>query len=43
VRHHTLLCCVTASGDSYCPMLITPTASARKFLIPVWETTSISL
>jgi hypothetical protein len=30
VRHHTLLCCVTASGDSYCPMLIAPTASARK-------------
>jgi hypothetical protein len=28
VRHHTLLCCVTASGDSYCPMLIAPTASA---------------
>jgi hypothetical protein len=29
VRHHTLLCCVTASGDSYCPILIAPTASAR--------------
>jgi hypothetical protein len=26
VRHHTLLFCVTASGDSYCPMLITSTA-----------------
>jgi hypothetical protein len=35
VRHHTLLCCVTASGDSYCPMLIAPTASARKLLISV--------
>jgi hypothetical protein len=30
VSQHTLLCYVTASGDSYCPMLITPTASARK-------------
>jgi hypothetical protein len=30
VRHHTLLCCLTASGDSYCLMLITATASARK-------------
>jgi hypothetical protein len=32
VEHHTLLCCVTASGDSYCPILIAPTASARKLL-----------
>jgi hypothetical protein len=30
VRYHTLLCCVTASGDSYCPMLIAPTPSARQ-------------
>jgi hypothetical protein len=30
VRHYTLLCCATASGDSYCPVLIAPTASARK-------------
>jgi hypothetical protein len=30
MRHHTLLCRVTASRDSYCPMLIAPTASARK-------------
>jgi hypothetical protein len=30
VRHHALLCSLTASGDSYCPMLIAPTASARK-------------
>jgi hypothetical protein len=30
VRHHTLLCRVIASGDSYCPILIAPTASARK-------------
>jgi hypothetical protein len=30
VRQHTLLCCVTASGDSYCAMLIAPTVSARK-------------
>jgi hypothetical protein len=30
VKRHTLLCCVTASRDSYCPMLIAPTASARK-------------
>jgi hypothetical protein len=28
VRHHTFLCCVTASEDSYCRMLIAPTASA---------------
>jgi hypothetical protein len=29
VRHHTLLCCVTAFGDSYCPILIAPTAPGR--------------
>jgi hypothetical protein len=30
VRHHTLFCYVTGSGNSYCPMLIPPTASGRK-------------
>jgi hypothetical protein len=30
VRHHALLCCVTASRDSYSPMQIAPTVSARK-------------
>jgi hypothetical protein len=30
VRRHTLFCCVIASGDSYCPRLMTPSASARK-------------
>jgi hypothetical protein len=30
LRHHTLLYCVAASRDSYCLMLIAPTASARK-------------
>jgi hypothetical protein len=30
VRHHALLCCVTASGDSYCLMLLASTASVRK-------------
>jgi hypothetical protein len=30
VRYHTLFCFVTDSGDSYCPMLIASTASARK-------------
>jgi hypothetical protein len=30
VKHHILLYCVTASGDSYCSMLIAPTASSRK-------------
>jgi hypothetical protein len=30
VRHDILFCCVTASKDSYCPMVITPTASTRK-------------
>ena len=28
LRHHTLLCCITASGDSHCPMLIAPNAGA---------------
>jgi hypothetical protein len=30
IRHHTLLCCVTAAGDSYCPLLIAPNAGATK-------------
>jgi hypothetical protein len=30
IRHHTLLCCITAAGDSYCPLLIAPNAGARK-------------
>jgi hypothetical protein len=30
VTHHTLLCCATASANSYCPILLEPPASARK-------------
>jgi hypothetical protein len=24
IRHHTLLCCISASGDAYCPLLLFP-------------------
>jgi hypothetical protein len=24
IRHHTLLCCLSASGDAYCPLLLSP-------------------
>jgi hypothetical protein len=30
IRHDTLMCCIPASRDSYCPMLITLTDGARK-------------
>jgi hypothetical protein len=42
IRHQTLLWCVTASGDSYCPMLIRWHAGARKLFETGGETTSIS-
>jgi hypothetical protein len=29
IRHHSLLCCVSASGDAYSPLLIAPDAKAR--------------
>jgi hypothetical protein len=30
IRHHTLMCCVNAAGDAYCPMLIAPNAEATQ-------------
>jgi hypothetical protein len=30
IRHHTLLCCVNAAGDVYCPMLLGPNAEATQ-------------
>jgi hypothetical protein len=30
IRHHTLLCCVSASGDAYSPLLIPPHPKARR-------------
>jgi hypothetical protein len=32
IRHHTLLCCISASGDAYTPLLIAPRPSANKIL-----------
>jgi hypothetical protein len=32
VRHHTLLCCVSASGDAYCPFLSLPVQTQQGFL-----------
>jgi hypothetical protein len=29
IRHHTLIRCVTAAGDAYCPLLISAQAAAR--------------
>jgi hypothetical protein len=29
IRHQTLVCCVTAAGDAYCPLLISAQATAR--------------
>jgi hypothetical protein len=30
IRHHTLLCCVSGSGDAYSPLFITPHPKARR-------------
>jgi hypothetical protein len=30
VRHHTLMCCISAAGDGYCPLLIAPNRGAQK-------------
>jgi hypothetical protein len=30
VRHHTLICCIPAAGDAYCPLLIAPNRAAQK-------------
>jgi hypothetical protein len=30
IRHHTLLCCVSASGDAYCPLLVAPRPNAAR-------------
>jgi hypothetical protein len=30
IRCHTLMCCVKAAGDAYCPMLIAPNAEATQ-------------
>jgi hypothetical protein len=30
IRHHTLMCCVDAAGDVYCPMLIASNAEATQ-------------
>jgi hypothetical protein len=30
IRHHNLLCCVSASGDAYSPLLIAPHPKARR-------------
>jgi hypothetical protein len=30
IRHHTLLCCISASGDAYTPLLIAPRPSANR-------------
>jgi hypothetical protein len=30
IRHHTLLCCVSASGDAYSPLLIAPHPKAQR-------------
>jgi hypothetical protein len=29
IRHQTLVCCVTAAGDAYCPLLVSSDAAAR--------------
>jgi hypothetical protein len=33
IRHQTLLCCISASGDAYCPLLV----SARQSVLQVFE------
>jgi hypothetical protein len=30
IRHHTLLCCISAFGDAYTPLLIAPRPSANR-------------
>jgi hypothetical protein len=30
VRHHTLMCCISAAGDAYCPLLIALNRGAQK-------------
>jgi hypothetical protein len=30
VRHHTLMCCISAAGDTYCLLLIAPNRGAQK-------------
>jgi hypothetical protein len=30
IRHHALLCCVSASGDAYSPLFIAPYPKARR-------------
>jgi hypothetical protein len=30
VRHQTLMCCISAVGDAYCPLLIAPNRGAQK-------------
>jgi hypothetical protein len=29
IRHQTLVCCVTAAGDTYCPLLVSSDPAAR--------------
>jgi hypothetical protein len=29
IRHHTLVCCVAAAGDAYCPLLVSSDPTAR--------------
>jgi hypothetical protein len=41
IRHHTLMCCVNAAGDAYCPMLIAPNAEETQIFDTDPETTSI--
>jgi hypothetical protein len=30
VRYHTLMCCISAAGDAYCPLPIAPNRGAQK-------------
>jgi hypothetical protein len=32
IRHQTLVCCVTAAGDAYCPLLVSSDPAARAVL-----------
>jgi hypothetical protein len=32
IKHHPLTCCISAAGDAYCPLLITPNREAQTLL-----------